>query len=175
MRVSTYGRRIGLILMAVAASQILMVGCATQPSATKQSATDNEISESKAAVRSLLQSQADAWNRGDLDGFLQAYSGSPDLMFFSNGRTFRGRAQIEAVMRERYRRGMGRLWFGEPHFAFVTPDAAAIFGEWRVQLPDGQERSGLGTAVIRKTNGDWRIVHDHSSFAIPPAAAAQKH
>jgi beta-aspartyl-peptidase (threonine type) len=163
------------MFVAVAATYIFVVACATQdPAMSRGAARANEIAECKAAVRALLQSQVDAWNRGDLNGFLQAYSASPDLMFFSNGRTFRGRDEIEAVMRERYRQGMGRLWFGEPLFALVAPDAAAIYGEWRVELPNGQKRSGLGTAVVRKMNGDWRIVHDHSSFAIPLTATAQK-
>lgn len=103
-------------------TQALFIGCATHQSATIQSvATTNEAAASKAAVRSLLQNQVDAWNGGDLNAFLEAYSDSPDLLFFSNG-----------------------------------------------QLPSGQERWGLGTAVIRRmSGGEWRIVHDHSSFADP--------
>src|SRR5688572_20699783 len=98
MRATTYRRRIAAIIVVFVATQVFVVACATYGPATKGSAAvANGISECKAAVRSLLQSQVDAWNRGDLNGFLHAYSDSPDLMFFSNGRTFRGRTEIESV------------------------------------------------------------------------------
>ena len=35
-----------------------------------------------AAIRSLLDNQVAAWNRGDLEGFMGAYWRSPDLEFY---------------------------------------------------------------------------------------------
>jgi len=116
----------------------------------------------------------DAWNRADLDGFLDAYWDSSERTFFSNGRMFRGHDEIAALMRDRYKGGMGRLTYGEPHFEVVGRDVAVVSGEWAVQLPNGQERRGLGTAVVRKVNGRWRIVHDHSSFDMTAAPPEKK-
>src|SRR5688572_22077463 len=103
MRATRNPSAIALWVIGVATTQALFIACATYPdAANKGVATANEVAASKAAVRSLLQNQVDAWNRADLNGFLEAYSDSPDLLFFSNGRTYRGRREIEAVMRERY-------------------------------------------------------------------------
>ena len=41
-------------------------------------------------VRAVWTAQVEAWNRGDLDGFVAGYWKSPDLVFFSNGAETRG-------------------------------------------------------------------------------------
>jgi uncharacterized protein (TIGR02246 family) len=120
-------------------------------------------------VREKMRQMAEAWNRGDLEGFFEHYWNSPELTFYSNDRVLHGRAQLVAAMRERYRGGMGRIEFGDPHFEVALPDLAVIHGEWRVALPDGGERRGLGTAVLRKLDGRWRVVHDHTSSGAPTA------
>jgi hypothetical protein len=38
------------------------------------------------AVRQVLQSQQDAWNRHDVEGFMAGYWNSPKLTFFSGAR-----------------------------------------------------------------------------------------
>ncbi len=125
-------------------------------------------SKTEREVRAEMKAQQDAWNRGDVEAFLSYYSESPQPTFFSNGRMLRGQSEIGALMRQRYKDGMGQLTFGDPHFEVALPEVAVVWGEWRVQLPNGQERRGLGTAVLRKLGGQWRIVHDHSSFTMPP-------
>lgn len=149
--------------MRVLASLILFVFALP---GTPEIATTSQ-SKVEVEIRAQMQRQVDAWNRGDIEGFLEVYSNSPELTFFSNGRVLRGRAEIGAVMRERYKDGMGHLTFGEPKFNVLLPEVAVFSGEWRVQFPNGQVRRGLGTAVVRKLEGTWRIVHDHSSFDTP--------
>ncbi len=105
-----------------------------------------------------------AWNSGSFDEFMKAYWNSPNLTFFSNGRKLEGHAALASVMRERYAQGMGRISFGEPHFGILGPDFAVIWGEWRLELPNGGTRNGVGTAVFRYLDGRWRVVHDHTSF-----------
>src|SRR4026208_821293 len=41
-------------------------------------------------VRAVWTTQVEAWNRGDLEGFMAGYWKSPDLVFFSNGTETRG-------------------------------------------------------------------------------------
>jgi len=35
------------------------------------------------AIRKLLEEQAEAWNKGDLEGFMKGYWKSPELTFYS--------------------------------------------------------------------------------------------
>src|SRR5262252_7496445 len=43
-----------------------------------------------AGVRGTLERQAEAWNRGDIDGFMRPYVKSDELTFSSGGQTERG-------------------------------------------------------------------------------------
>ena len=51
-----------------------------------QAATDDQ----KGAIRQLLSRQVDAWNRGDLEGFMAGYWKSPELSFISGATETRG-------------------------------------------------------------------------------------
>ena len=126
----------------------------------------------EAEVNAILRRMEDTWNSGDLEGFLSAYWDSPDVTFFSNGRQVRGRATMASILRQRYAQDMGRIGFGEPHFGLVGSDFAVIWGDWRLELGNGVTRHGVGTAVFRAIQGQWVIVHDHTSFV---DAAANPH
>lgn len=54
------------------------------------------------AITELLHAQQDAWNRGDLEGFLRGYEPSPELLFTSGGKVRRGYAATRARYESRY-------------------------------------------------------------------------
>ena len=58
--------------------------------------------EDRAAITALLHARQDAWNRGDLEGFLCGYERSPDLLFTSGGKVRRGYAATRARYESRY-------------------------------------------------------------------------
>jgi len=63
-------------------------------------------------VRALLDRQVQAWNRGDLDGYMAGYWKSEQLSFFSNGKKTLGWQPTLDHYRERYqnnKNGMGKL------------------------------------------------------------------
>ena len=119
-----------------------------------------------AAVRAVLSRQVEAWNRGDLEGFMAGYWNSPDLVFQSGATLTRG----WQATRERYRRlyqaegkEMGRLRFEELDVQPLSPDAAFVRGRWHLTMKDGSEPGGLFTLLLRRIAGEWKIVHDHTS------------
>src|SRR6185369_11788611 len=119
-----------------------------------------------AGVKAILDAQMDAWNRGDLDGYMAGYWKSPDLVFFSNGTTTRGWQATLDRYKQRYQgegRQMGTLDFPELDIVTLGADAALARGRWRLKMPDGKELTGMTTVVLRKRPEGWRIVHDHSS------------
>ena len=118
------------------------------------------------AVRAVLAAQIEAWNRGDLDGYMAGYWKSPDLVFFSNGTETRGWQPTLDRYRARYQgagKQMGTLDFPAMDILTLGPDAALARGRWRLKMPDGKELTGMTTVVFRKRTEGWRIVHDHSS------------
>ena len=60
----------------------------------------NPSGNAQAAIRQVLEKQVEAWNRQDLDAFMQGYWHSPELTFFSGATENRG---WEAAL-ERYRK-----------------------------------------------------------------------
>ena len=125
-----------------------------------------ETSDAAAAVRAVLTAQVEAWNRGDLEGYMAGYWKSPDLVFFSNGQETRGWQATLDRYRARYQgagKQMGTLDFPAMDVSMLGPEAALARGRWRLKMPDGKELTGMTTVVLRKRREGWRIVHDHSS------------
>jgi|HubBroStandDraft_3_1064219.scaffolds.fasta_scaffold518812_1 ketosteroid isomerase-like protein len=118
-------------------------------------------------IRALLTAQAEAWNRGDLDGFLAPYWNSEGLSFFSNDTVTRGFAATEARYRRRYgnsQETMGHLRYEELEITELSPEAAVVYGRFRLQMKDSNP-TGIFTLVLRKESGKWKIIHDHTSTA----------
>jgi uncharacterized protein (TIGR02246 family) len=117
-------------------------------------------------VKAVWNAQVDAWNRGDLEAFMEGYWKSPDLVFFSNGGETRGWQPTLQRYREAYQgegKQMGTLDFPQSDFTMLAPDAALVRGRWRLKMSDGKESTGMTSVVFRKRPEGWRIVHDHSS------------
>lgn len=114
----------------------------------------------------LLEAQVAAWNRGDIDGFMQTYAPTDDLRFASGDTvTYGWRATLERY-RHRYpdRAAMGTLAFQDLVVTELGADAALVFGHW--QLTRAADRPhGLFTLLVRRTPAGWRIFADHTSAA----------
>ena len=119
-----------------------------------------------AQILLILQVQAEAWNRGDLDAFMQTYAQTEDLRFASGGNVTHGWQSTLDRYKRRYpdRAAMGTLSFSELTVTELAPDAALVFGHWRlVRAKDSPH--GLFTLLVRRTAAGWRIVADHTSAA----------
>jgi beta-aspartyl-peptidase (threonine type) len=123
-------------------------------------------------IRATLHAQAAAWNEGDLDGFMAGYWKSEDLKFISGVEITRGWSTTLKRYRDRYagaQGGLGQLTFDRLEPKLVTDDVAVVTGRFNLAQRDGNTSSGLFTLVMRRDNGAWRIVHDHSSLDAPAA------
>lgn len=117
-------------------------------------------------IRQLLQSQQDAWNKGDLEAFMAGYWNSEQLTFYSGGNIQNGWQATIDRYRRRYQsegRTMGRLTFSEIRIEPLSADSAFARGRWQLEMPDGARPGGLFTLILRKLPQGWRIVHDHTS------------
>lgn len=124
--------------------------------------------EPPAAIKALLDRQVADWNKGDLDGFVDGYWRSPEMVFQSGG----DRNVGWEAMRDRYRtrytgkgNAMGKLAFSGLEIVPLAADSAFARGRWGLVLPDGKTPGGLFTLILRKLPEGWRIVHDHTSSA----------
>jgi uncharacterized protein (TIGR02246 family) len=131
-------------------------------------AAESSAADSRVAVRALLDAQVEAWNRGDLEGFMAGYWRSPELVFCSGATVTKGWDATLERYRKRYQaegREMGQLGFDAIEVLPMGADAAAARGAFRLRMKDGSQPHGLFTLLLRRVDGAWRIVHDHTSSA----------
>jgi len=118
------------------------------------------------SLRQILEDQTAAWNRGDLEGFMQAYWHSSEMTFFSGNTISMGWEAALQRYREKYQaagKEMGKLSFTDEKIETLAPDAALVTARWHLQVSDGKKLEGLTTVICRHFKEGWRIVHDHSS------------
>lgn len=119
-------------------------------------------------IRAVLHAQQDAWNRGDIDGFMSGYARSGSTTFISEDAVRKGWETVRARYLKKYsdRAKMGRLTFSDLEITPISADAAVVLGRWKLRRAQDRPR-GRFTLIFRKTADGWRIVHDHTSAAAP--------
>lgn len=121
-----------------------------------------------AEIQAILRAQQDAWNRGDIDGFMNGYARSPSTVFVGDDEVRRGWETVRERYREKYsdRTKMGTLTFSEIEVTPLSADVAVVLGRWRLRRAN-DEPHGRFTLIFRRLPEGWRIVHDHTSAAPP--------
>ncbi|MBI4904696.1 MAG: nuclear transport factor 2 family protein [Acidobacteria bacterium] len=118
-------------------------------------------------IRLVLDDQAAAWNRGDIDGFMKTYEASPDTVFAGASGITKGHDKVLARYKTKYptKAIMGALHFTDVTVRMLTPDLASVTGQYHLQRSKeaGGDASGWFTLVMKKTPQGWKIIHDHTS------------
>jgi len=135
----------------------------TAPSSEQRS--DQFVAE----IRAVIQAQQEAWNRGDIDGFMNGYARSKSTIFVSEDTVTRGWQTVRDRYKKKYsdRAKMGTLKFSDLEITPLGADSAVALGRWKLKRTKDQPH-GRFTLIFRKTADGWRIVHDHTSAAAPP-------
>ena len=146
-----------------------MLAAACARAAGSYHATPSQRTGVRAELEAMLRRSAVAWNRGDLDGFMSDYLPSDSTTYIGGRGLVRGPAAIRA--------SYARLFTGEiqrDSLSFVildvdpvAPDAANLIAQYILtRHADGRDSvtaRGPTSLVVRRVDGRWRIVHDHSS------------
>jgi len=148
-------RRVETALLVLA----FLFTCSTISMAQAQGANES-------AIRAVLDAQAAAWNRGDIEGYMDGYDWSPKTEFVGGDSITRGWQEVLDRYKKKYdtREKMGTLTFSDLEITMLGKDAALVLGRWRLKRAT-DEPHGTFTLLFRKTKSGWRIVHDHSSSA----------
>jgi len=119
-----------------------------------------------AAVRAVLDAQRDAWNRGDIAGYMDGYARSEHTVFVSGDNVTRGWQTVLDRYQKNYntREKMGTLTFSDLEITPLGNDTAIVLGRWQLQRVS-DEPHGRFTLILRRTKQGWKIVHDHTSSA----------
>lgn len=116
------------------------------------------------AIRQLLATQTESWNRGDVEGFMQTYWKSDSLMFIGkNGVHFGWQETLN-----NYKKGypdttaMGKLSFDIILVKKLSSEYYYVVGKWMLKRTIG-DLSGHYDLLLRRIRGRWYIIADHSS------------
>ena len=143
----------------ILATPVLVAATIPAPAfASTVPSSEQRRDQSVAEIRAVIQAQQEAWNRGDIDGFMNGYARSKSTIFVSEDTVTRGWQTV----RDRYKKKYSDLE--------ITPlgaDSAVALGRWKLKRTKDQPH-GRFSLIFRKTADGWRIVHDHTSAAAPP-------
>lgn len=154
------------IALLVMLTTILITAAQGQANQSSKTAAGKRDTKIVAAVRAVLDAQRDAWNRGDVEGYMDGYARSPDITFVSGDSFTRGWQTVHDRYKKNYdtREKMGTLTFSDLDTTVLSPDAVMVLGRWHLQRTK-DEPHGRFTLIFRRTKQGWRIVHDHTSSA----------
>lgn len=144
------------------------LGCAVALLLTGCAPRQTDLSARSEPFHRILDAQSEAWNRGDIDGFMHHYWQSDRLTFSSDGHTRRGWTETKARYEQRYPtpERMGQLEFTDLEAHLLGDNAALMLGRWHLtREPD--PIGGVFSLVFELIDGQWKIIHDHTSSTPP--------
>jgi peptidoglycan/xylan/chitin deacetylase (PgdA/CDA1 family)/ketosteroid isomerase-like protein len=137
---------------------------------------ERQTADARREVEEVLQMQAAAWSRGDLDTFCSVYA--DDALFVSTSGLTQGREEILGRYQAKYkdRKGMGQLTLEVIQFEAVQGAEISMLGDarpsrihgasvaarWRLSYPDREGAEGLTLLVFRNGRDGWKITQDAS-------------
>ena len=120
--------------------------------------------QDKQAIINVMHTQQAAWNRGDIDGFMQGYWKSDSLLFVGKSAPTHGWQAILNNYKKGYpdKAAMGTLSFDIIKVELLDATNAFVLGGWHVKTQKASP-GGYFTLWFRKIKGEWKIVVDHTS------------
>ncbi len=118
------------------------------------------------AVRQVLDNQVSAWNRGDINTFMQGYDDSPETTFIGKAMV-KGYAGVRANYHRRYAsaEAMGKLDFSAIEVKPLGANFALVTGKFHLTRTEagGGDASGVFSLVFKHKTAGWKIILDHTS------------
>ncbi|MBS1526151.1 MAG: nuclear transport factor 2 family protein [Bacteroidetes bacterium] len=116
------------------------------------------------AIKKVLDDQRLAWNRGDVESYMQGYWKSDSLMFIGHAAPVYGWRETLERYKKAYpdKSAMGELTFDILQIKVLDSSNAFVLGGWHLKR-EKDAPGGYFTLWFRKINGEWKIVCDHTS------------
>lgn len=118
----------------------------------------------KQAILNLLEEQRQAWNKGDMKGYMQGYWKSDSLLFVGeNGPKYGWQTTLDNY-KKAYpdKEAMGFLTFDIKEVQIIDQKNAFVLGAWHLKR-EKDEPKGYFTLLVKKIKGQWKVMADHSS------------
>jgi uncharacterized protein (TIGR02246 family) len=117
-------------------------------------------------VYGILLKMLDRWNAHDIEGYMEVYWKSPELLVVVDAEQFNGWQQLHDSYINGYpdRVAMGFIQPKRIQVKLLKPDLALALTWWSVSFPSSkQEMVGDSTMNLQKFDDGWKIVASHTS------------
>jgi uncharacterized protein (TIGR02246 family) len=130
---------------------------------------DSSVSKSNTQqVYEVLLKMLDCWNAHDIEGHLEVYWNSPELLVVVDAEQFNGWRQLHDSYLNGYpdRNAMGFIQPKRIQVKLLKPDLALALTWWSVSFPSSKQTVvGNTTINLQKFDDGWKIVASHTSTA----------
>jgi uncharacterized protein (TIGR02246 family) len=119
-------------------------------------------------VYEILLKMLDRWNAHDLEGHLDVYWKSPELLVVIDSEQFNGWQQLHDSYVNGYpdRNSMGYINPARIQVKLLKPDLALALTWWTISFPNSKQKVvGNTTMNLQKFDEGWKVVASHSSTA----------
>ena len=120
--------------------------------------------DAKTAINTIMKTQEDAWNAGDIEAFMEPYQHSDSLVFIGRRGLSFGWQKVLSNYKTSYptKQAMGTLQFENKLYRPLGKTNYWVAGAWTL-FRETDTLSGHYTLVWAFENGKWVIISDHSS------------
>jgi uncharacterized protein (TIGR02246 family) len=118
-------------------------------------------------VYEVLLKMLDRWNAHDIEGHLEAYWKSPELLVMIDAEQFNGWQQLHDSYVNGYpdRSAMGFIEPGRIQVRLLKPDLALALTWWTINFPSSNQKVvGDTTMNLQKFDDGWKIIASHTSI-----------
>jgi uncharacterized protein (TIGR02246 family) len=119
-------------------------------------------------IYDLMLKMLDRWNAHDIEGYLEVYWNSPELLIVVDSEQFVGWQQLHDSYLNGYpdRNLMGFIEPGRIQVKLLKPDIALALTWWSISFPTSTQKVvGNTTMNLQKFDGVWRVIASHTSTA----------
>jgi ketosteroid isomerase-like protein len=126
--------------------------------------SDRSPAEATAAAEVFMSASADAWNRGDLEAFVDDYARDSTTTFVAGGRVQYGWEWINDNYSGWWDLGSERdsLRFEDVAARSLGSDYLLTTARFVLFRGDSVTASGPFTLVMKRIEGEWKIIHDQT-------------
>lgn len=116
-------------------------------------------------VRAVLASMENAWNAGDMNGYLAAYAREGGMSLAFGNQSVSGFEALETLFSGAYPSPteMGRFTIDTFTVDFLRPDVAVAYGRFTHYFPHETVHGGYSHVFALEGDGSWKIRHERTS------------
>jgi ketosteroid isomerase-like protein len=131
-------------------------------------ANSNVVKPDAQQVYEVLLKMLDLWNAHDIEGYMEVYWMSPELLVIVDSEQFNGWQQLHDSYINGYpdRNTMGLIQPKRIQVKLLQPDLALALTWWSATFPSSMQTVvGNSTMNVQKFADGWKIVASHTSIS----------